>query len=85
MVGALPWDASHAKQVPTINDNCGAECGGAVKLAVLAVAELATHDPRRLWAPEQRESHGVEPPGLLPNIPVTLRSAAQVLLPAAPC
>merc|ERR1740139_1837828 len=26
LVGALPWDASHAKQVPTINDNCGAEC-----------------------------------------------------------
>lgn len=26
LVGALPWDASHAKQVPTINDNCGLEC-----------------------------------------------------------
>ena len=26
VVGALPWDAAHAKQVPTINDNCGAEC-----------------------------------------------------------
>ena len=26
LVGALPWDASHASQVPTINDNCGLEC-----------------------------------------------------------
>lgn len=26
VVGALPWDAAHAKQVPTINDGCGAEC-----------------------------------------------------------
>ncbi|KAL3931570.1 MAG: hypothetical protein SGPRY_001070 [Prymnesium sp.] len=26
LVGALPWDAEHAKQVPTTNSNCGSEC-----------------------------------------------------------
>ena len=25
-VGALPWDANHAGQVPTKNDDCGGEC-----------------------------------------------------------
>ncbi|KAL1525397.1 hypothetical protein AB1Y20_020256 [Prymnesium parvum] len=26
LVGALPWDAMHAQQVPSSNTNCGAEC-----------------------------------------------------------
>ena len=26
LVGALPWDAAHAKQVPTKNFDCGVEC-----------------------------------------------------------
>ena len=26
LVGALPWDAAHAKQVPTKNTDCGVEC-----------------------------------------------------------
>ena len=26
LVGALPWDKGHAKQVPSANEGCGAEC-----------------------------------------------------------
>ena len=26
LVGALPWSAAHAEQVPTANDGCGSEC-----------------------------------------------------------
>ena len=33
LVGALPWDAGHAKQVPSDNTNCGAECFFPQKIA----------------------------------------------------
>lgn len=33
LVGALPWDSEHAKQVPSQNTNCGVECFFPQKIA----------------------------------------------------